>query len=200
MINFKGIEAKEKKGFVKHLPVGAYVGKVIDTQIKGNRLMVLLDVTEGPYKDFYMKKYKAQAERGSQYGDPKYKGVVRINIPSEQSYNIEKDTNIFNDMIWRFMQSNPNYKPDLANGFDETSLKGLMVGFSTQECEYNGFSYTEPARFESVDDVRAGKVEKMPKKKSSDENPTPAPMVDQRSQMEIVTEKLPWPEDNERPY
>ena len=200
MIKYNGMESKEKKGFVKHLPVGAYVGKVIDTRIEGRRLLVLLDVSEGQYKDFYMKKYKAQKERGSQYGDPKFKGVLKINIPSDQSYNIDRDTNDFNDMLWRFMQSNMNYHPDLANGFDETSLKGLTIGFSTQECEYNGFVYTEPARFESVDDVRAGNVQKMSPRKSNDENPTPAPMVDQRSQMQIVnTEKLPWKEDD-RPY
>ena len=196
MINFKGMEAKEKTGFVKHLPVGAYVGKVLDARIDGRKLLVLLDVAEGQYAGFYMNKYNAQKEN-PKYGKPKFKGVLKINIPGDESNYYESDMNRFNDMIWRFQQSNPNYHPDLANGFDETSLKGLMVGFSTQECEYNGFVYTEPARFESVDDVRAGNVQRMSPRKSNEENPTPAPMVDQRSQMEIVnTEKLPWNEDD----
>ena len=205
MIKYQGMKAEESSGKRNNqLPVGTYVCQVLDAKIEGNepdqRLAVVFEIYEGEFKGWYMQKYKAQKERGSQYGDAKFKGVLKINIPCEQSYNIERDTNDFNDMIWRFQQSNPLYSPDLANGFDETSLKGLMVGFSTQECEYNGFVYTEPARFEYVEDVRNGNVSKMPPRKSKEENPTPAPMVDQRSQMEIVnTEKLPWNEDD-RPY
>ena len=199
MINFNGMAAKEKSGFVKHLPVGAYVGKVLDARVDGKRLLVLVDVAEGKFTDFYMKKFKGQKERGSNYGDPKFKGVVKVNIPVEGSTYYESDMNKFNDMIWRFQQSNPNFKPDLAKGLDESTLKGLAIGFSTQECEYNGFVYTEPARFESVDDVREGNVQKMSPRKNG-ENPTSAPMVDQRSGMEVVqTEKLPWDEDD-KPY
>ena len=144
-----------------------------------------------------MTKFKADKDK---FGDNpnievKYKGVIRVRIPNPDNQNArypESDIRRFNDMIWRFEKSN------VEQGFhwdgDETKLKGLLVGISVQEDIYNGKPFTKPVRFETVDDVRQGKVKVMAPRQRGEtaENPTNAPMIDQRSNMQIVTEELPF--------
>lgn len=203
MIKYAGMKAEEsgnKKN--NQLPVGAYVCQVIDARVEGNkpdqRLAVVMEIYEGEYKGWFMKRYEYQKEH-SQY-KPKYKGVLRLRIPNpdnDKAMYPESDQRRFNDMLARFQTSNPNTEFFNENGFDENLLKGKLIGVSVAEDEYNGNMFTKVVRFENVDDVRHGLVKPITRKEP---DPTPAPMVDQRSQMEIVnTEQLPWREDD-RPY
>lgn len=201
MIRYEGMKAEESKGTLKNIPAGPYVAKVLKTEIIGNepdqQLAVVIDIWEGQFAGWYMTKFKADQEKGSNF-PVKYKGVLRIRIPNSENKNArypESDLRRFNDMIWRFEQSNEGFRWD----GDETKLKGLLIGISIQEDTYNGKLFTKPARFEIVDDVRQGKIQVMaPRKREEDiENPTMAPkMTDQRSGMEVVTEKLPWDTEN----
>ena len=204
MIRFDGMRAEESgnKGS-RQLPVGAYVAQVLDAQVEGDapdqRLAVVMDIYEGPYKDFYMNKFKAQKERGSNYKIT-FKGVLRIRIPNPENKNAqypESDQRRFNDMIAKFQNSNPNTTFYSNDGFDEALLKGKLIGISVAEDSYNGNAFTKPVRFENVDNVRQGLVKPIEKKEP---DPTPAPMVDQRSGMPVIeTEKLPWDQD-EKPW
>lgn len=205
MIKYAGMKAEESGNNRKYLPAGPYVAQVLDAKVEGlapdQKLAVIFEIAEGEFTGWFMKKYNAQKERGSNY-EIKYKGVLRLRIPNPDNKNAqypESDQRRFNDMIARFQNSNPGKELFSNDGFDETKLKGLLIGVSMQEDTYNGAVFTKPARFENVEDVRQGKVSVMaPRGEQMD--PTPAPMVDQRSQMEIVnTEKLPWREDD-RPY
>ena len=206
MIRFDGMSAQESKGVVTQLPAGPYVCKVLDARVEGKapdqQLAVIIEVLEGEYAGFYMKKYQAQKEKRSNY-EIKYKGVLRLRIPNpanKKAMYPESDKKRFSDMLWRFEKSNPGLHFDLENGLDESQLKGLVIGISVQEDTYNGASFTKPVRFEIADDVREGKVKVMEPKQRDDVDPTPAPMVDQRSQMQIVnTEPLPW-DENDKPY
>jgi hypothetical protein len=179
------------------------VAQVLDAQVEGDapdqRLAVVMDIYEGPYKDFYMNKFKAQKERGSNYKIT-FKGVLRIRIPNPENKNAqypESDQRRFNDMIAKFQNSNPNTTFYSNDGFDEALLKGKLIGISVAEDSYNGNAFTKPVRFENVDNVRQGLVKPIEKKEP---DPTPAPMVDQRSGMPVIeTEKLPWDQD-EKPY
>jgi len=198
MIRYDGMKAQESGNNNRQLPAGPYVAKVLDAIVEGDepdqQLKVVIDILEGPYEGFYMKKYRAAKERGSAY-EVKYKGIVRLRIPNKENKRAmypESDLRRFNDMIWRFQQSNPGYVWD----GNEKALTGLTIGISVQEDEYNGNAFTKPVRFEIADDVRKGLVKTMEPRKR-DENPTTAPMVDQRSGMSVVeTEKLPWNEDD----
>ena len=205
MINYAGMKAEESKSdSFGQLPVGAYVGKVLSAKIDGfapdQSLVLALDVVEGEYTGFYMNKYNASKKAGSKYGEIKYKGTYRLRIPNPDNKKAqypESDQRRFNDMIARFGNSNPNTEFYSENGFDETLLKGKLIGISVAEDEYNGATFTKPVRFENVDDVRQGLVKPIERNAP---DPTPAPMVDQRSQMQIVnTEQLPW-DVNDRPY
>ena len=204
MIKYQGMKAEESSGKRNNqLPVGAYVCQVLDAKIEGTepdqRLAVVFEIYEGEYKGWYMQKYKAQKERGSNY-EIKYKGVLRLRIPNPDNKKAqypESDQRRFNDMIARFQNSNPNTEFYTEAGFDENLLKGKLIGISVAEDEYNGATFTKPVRFENVDDVRQGLVKPIERKT---EDPTPAPMVDQRSNMQVVnTEQLPW-DVNDKPW
>lgn len=198
MIKYEGMKSEESKGAVKTLPAGPYVAKVLNTSIIGNepdqQLAVIIDIWEGEFAGWYMTKFKADKEKGSNF-EIKYKGVIRIRIPNPENTNArypESDIRRFNDMIWRFEKSNDGFHWD----GDETKLKGLLIGISVQEDTYNGKPFTKPVRFEIVDDVRQGKVKVMAprQREEASENPTNAPMMDQRSGMQMVnTDDLPFP-------
>ena len=196
MIKFDGMKAEESKGTVKYLPAGPYVAVILDAKVEGKapdqQLAIYLDIAEGPFKNYYSNKYRAQKERGSNY-EIKYKGILRLRIPNPDNTKAlypESDLRRFNDMIARLSNSNPgvNFQPD---GFDEGLMKGRMIGISVVEDEYNGNVFTKPFRLENVEDVREGRVPVLAKRERS-ENPTNGPKVDQASGMNIVTENLPW--------
>lgn len=207
MIKFNGMRPEESgKRNNNQLPAGPYVCRVLEGRVEGDapdqRLAVLLDVCEGQYKDFFMKRYTEQKQRyddGKLQYKPKYKGVIRLRIPNPDNKNAqypESDGRRFNDMIARFENSNPNVEFFTEAGFDETRLTGKLIGISVQEDEYNGAKFTKPVRFENVEDVRQGLVSVMPPR-GEQPDPTNAPMKDQRSGMTVVnTEKLPWDKDD----
>ena len=198
MIKYSGMKAEESgnKGG-NQLPVGAYVCQVLDARIEGEepdqRLVVVMEIYEGPFKGWFKKKYDYQKEH-SQY-KVKYKGVLRLRIPNPDNKKAqypESDLRRFNDMIARFQNSNPNTEFYDENGFNEMLLKGKFIGISVAEDEYNGAKFTKPVRFENVEEVRQGLVKPIEPKEGA-ENPTTAPMTDQRSGMQMVnTEELPW--------
>jgi len=203
MIKYSGMKAEENgNSSVKQLPAGAYVATVMGARIVGKKpalkLEVMIDIADGPYKDFYMNKFTAQKLRGSQY-DVTYKGVLRLNIPdpdNKAALYPESDEKRFNDLIYRFTKSHPDLQLFTDDGFDESKLTNLLIGVSVQEDEYNGSRFTKPVRFEILEDVRNGLIKPMKprwEKGGNRQDPTQAPMVDQRSGMPVVqTEKLPW--------
>lgn len=195
MIKYEGMKAEEHSSSNKQLPAGPYVAKVLGARIVGlapdQQLEVMLDIEEGPFKGFFMNKFSAQKQRGSNY-EVKYKGIIKLRIPNPNNKKAmypESDKNRFNDMIWRFEKSNEGFHWD----GDETRLTDLLIGISVQDDEYNGNRFTKPVRFETAQDVRDGLVSVMrPRWEKDSPDPTSAPMVDQRSGMTISTEKLPW--------
>ena len=202
MIKFDGMKPEENKGKSNQLPAGAYVVQVIDAQIDGEypdqRLAVVFDIAEGPYKGWYLRNFEDRKKRGSNY-EIKYKGVIKIRIPNPDNKKAqypETDMRKFNDMIAKFQNGNPNTEFYSNAGFDEMKLKGKFVGVIVIEDEYNGYSFTKPDEFANIDDVHNGTA-KSSKKKDAQQDPTTAPMVDQRSGMQVVnTEKLPWDKDD----
>ena len=195
MINYQGMRAEESGNNKRQLPVGAYVAKVLGARIEGEepdqRLEVMIDIAEGPYKDYFMNKFTAAKQRGSNY-TINYKGIVRLRIPNENNPKAlypESDVRRFNDAIYRFEKSNEGFHWD----GDESRLADLLVGISVQEDEFNGNRFTKPVRFEVAQDVRDGLVKPMAPRWERNSDPTKsAPMVDQRSGMTVATEKLPW--------
>ena len=147
------------------LPAGAYEAiikgaRVEQTQWGGQRLILALDVTEGEHKGHYQKMFDYDSANGN--FTPKWKGTIRINIPSGDGS--EKDAwtkKLFEGAIYAIEKSNPGYTFD----FDEGTLKGKAVGINVRnkEWEYNDMTgwTTEIGRLEVLDDVKQGKVKAM---------------------------------------
>ena len=198
MIQYNGMKSEGIAKRPSQLPAGPYVAKVLDADVTGDapdqQLLLWLDVAEGEYEDFFMKKYNAQVENSQGKYKPTFKGSFRLRIPNDSNPKAmypESDVRRFNDLIYRFEKSNEGFHWD----GNEKRLKGLLVGINMQPDEYNGSSFTRIGRLEIAGDVRKGIVKPMgPKKPREDSlDPTMIPPVDSQSGMEVVkTEKLPW--------
>ena len=178
MINYNGQFESKKDVTVNNLPAGAYVGKIlgakVETQNIGGRdierLIIQLDVTEGEYKDHYVKTY--EAAKGGQY-PAKFKGVLRLNIPKAGDQYEGMNKRILQGAAWALEESNKGYHWD----WDESKLKGLSVGFSVREADYliedaDGIrtgTTTEIVRLESVQDVKNGEAKPVKKRELKEE-------------------------------
>lgn len=171
---YNGFEAKKNSGFATLPPAGAYVAEIMGVRTEKaydnihDQLVLMLDIVEGEYAGRYMEIFNDQKSR---FGDSvKFKGVFKMVTPIEGDEAWRKSQ--FEGNLWCVEQSNPGYHWD----WDETKLKGKKVGISVRESSYNGndgkrHDTTEIGRFETVQDVRDGKVKLMKPRapKDSDE-------------------------------
>lgn len=139
------------------LPIGGYVCKILNAEIQsnswGDKLVISFDITEGDQKDFYAKNYKAQDSE-----DKKWKGNYRLSVPKDD--NSEEDNKVmgrFKTFIQRVEDSNPGYHWD----WDESKLKGKLIGIIFNEKEYSfdgrtGF-FTNPIYTATVNEIHDGK-------------------------------------------
>lgn len=145
----KGTPTQERE----KLPVGGYVLKILNAEEitysnGGTALKISFDIAEGEYKDFYKKNYAAQQE------PKKWKGNRNLSVPSDSDEDSRKD--YFANQIACIEASNPGYEFD----FEESKLKGKLVGAVFGEKEYdgefgNGF-YVCCRGLRTVDAIRAG--------------------------------------------
>ena len=183
------VEIKRSVSGNDPLPVGGYVAKIMNAEVKeyswGDVLVVSFDIAEGEYKDFLANQYKANTNE-----DKKWKGNFRINVPQEGNQWYDSNKRTFGNAIACIEDSNSGYHWD----WDEAKLKGKMVGvlFREREWEWNGNSgiTTECCTFCSVDNVRSGNFKTpRPKMLKKDETATKPTMADFE---EISTEDLPF--------
>lgn len=161
---YNGAKAVQRSGGREPLPAGGYVAKILDAKVQsydfGDMLVLSFDVAEGDFKDFFKTDYQNNPRE-----DKKWRGTFRLSIPKDDG--TEKDEwskNGFNNFIFAIEDSNPGY----SWGWDETTLKGKMIGvlFRNKEWEMNGNSgwTTECCAVEAVSIIREGKF-KQPKDK-----------------------------------
>ena len=177
MISYSGNFEPHENTIVENLPVGAYVGKIVDAELKKlqssngdfERLELKVDVADGEYKDHYAKLYDSQSN--GMY-PTRWKGVIRFNIPQVGSQYEHGQKKALEHLAWCLQDSNPRYKWD----GDESKMKGLAIGFSVRERDWlmerdGEISYgttTEVARVESIKSVKDGKVKPMKKRELKD--------------------------------
>ena len=154
------VEIKRSVSGNDPLPVGGYVAKIMNAEVKeytwGEVLVISFDIAEGEYKDFFAKQYKANTNE-----DKKWKGNFRINVPQEINQYFEIEKKRFGNAIACIEDSNNGYHWD----WDEAKLKGKMVGVLYRNYEYDidgrqGWSI-ECGAFVSVDDIRNGNFRQM---------------------------------------
>lgn len=182
------VEIKRSVSGSDPLPVGGYVAKIMNAEVKeynwGDVLVVSFDIAEGEYKDFFANQYKANTNE-----DKKWKGNFRINVPNESNQWFDSQKRSFGNAIACIEESNSSYAWD----WDETKLKGKTVGvlFRNFEWEVNGNTgwSTECGTFVSVDDIRNGNFRQMKDRPLKNKPVVTAPAVNFE---EISTEDLPF--------
>lgn len=204
MINYQSENFEAKKDMVNYnLPAGAYIGKIlgakVETQTIGgrtiDRLVLQMDVTDGEFAGHYVKQF--ENAKGGNF-TPKFKGVLRLNIPVKGDQYEQMNKRILQGAAWALEESNSGYHWD----WDETKLKGLAVGFSVREADYliedaSGVktgTTTEIYRLESVKEVASGKV-KTPKRRELKEA-----QKQRLAESRMETEGYVKVEDDELPF
>lgn len=192
---FDGFKSEASGKAYAQLPPGAYVAQIKAVHIEGQEpdqtLILRIDISEGPFKDYYMNRYMHDSKNEKSKYPAKYKGDFRLRIPNPDNKKAmypESDLKKFNDAIFRIESSNPGYHWD----WNEEGLKGLTVGVSVRQGTYNGSGYTKLARLETADDVRKGLVKEMlPMAPRSDASYDPP--IDQASGFAVVnTDDVPF--------
>ena len=162
---FNNYETTQTISARAQLPVGAYICRILKAEEKvynsskgeWHKLEISFDISEGEHKDFYANDYKAQTGE-----DKKWKGVMRMNIPTDDGSEADGwAKRSFKTNILAIEDSNSGYHWD----WNEAQLKGKTVGivFRSEEWEYNGKRGWRTAPFKMVPaaDVKSGNI-KMP--------------------------------------
>lgn len=159
----KKFNCKIERGYGERakLPAGNYVAKILGakevTNDFGNtNLVIRFDIAEGEHKDFFQTDYDNAAGE-----DKKWRGIMRLPIPKDESEEEAWKARTFGNNIWAVEASNSGYYWD----WDEKTLKGKMVGvrFRNKEWKMNGKTgwTTECGELAAVDDVRSDKLKQM---------------------------------------
>lgn len=192
--SYSGFEAKKSGGFTELPPPGVYVAEIQNVryvpadmkQQTRDAIEMMIEITEGDYKNRYHEVYEDRKER---FGDSvKYKGVFRLNPPVDGDEDWRKRQ--FEGNLWCVEQSNPGYSWD----WDEKQLKGKKIGINIRKRLYtwNGEDRedTEIGKFETVDDVKAGRCKPM-KERNTRRNNT-ANETPQFTEVESAKVDVPW--------
>ena len=140
------------------LPVGGYIVKVQNIRFEegtnGNsdRLILMVDVSEGEHKNFYKNQYESQTGE-----DKKWKGTFTIYCPKDDGSEQDKWTKRrFKTIMEHIETSNPGY----SWNWDENTLKGKSFGALVGEINtviygrdisYNAIRFTT-----TVDNIKKG--------------------------------------------
>lgn len=155
---FKDYETTKSYNEIEKLPSGYYIGIIKKAEEKeydwGNRLEISVDITEGEFKDYFATQYRNQ-----QLEDKKWKGVLRLSVPTDDGSERDSWTKrSFKTSIEAVEDSNAGYHWD----WNETALKNKSVGLAVRqkEWEYNGKTGFSPEifKFVSVEAVKSGKL------------------------------------------
>lgn len=148
-------DVKETGGEIEVLPVGGYVCRIEMCTEKPNKnggthLEIMFDVVEGDYRGFFMEDWKSQ-----QREDKFWRGIIRQNVPNENSPKYDKQKGFFKKFTNAVEASNPDYHWD----WNEGGLKGKLIGVIFGEVERtssrgNRYITTQADSVTSVENIR----------------------------------------------
>lgn len=196
---YKGFNAQRTSGFTGLPPVGAYVAEILEVRyldpkkpennVKRDTIELFMEIVEGEYANRFHEVYEEQTEKWG--NDVKYKAIFRLIPPSDDDAD-DWRKRTFEGNLWCVQQSNPGYAWD----WDEKKLKGKKVGISIRRrlYTYNGRDRetVEIGRFETIDDVKAGKVKPM-RDKDNRTSESPVESTDGSEFTNVSNEvEVPW--------
>ena len=182
MIGITGYKQAEATSFseLPKLQPGGYVLKILNIKVEptdwGSRLAIQFDISEGEFKGFFDKLYKATPD---EWENKKWKGSMRLSIPHNtgDETKFKKSLGYFKSQIQAFENSNANLHIDCERDWDENVLKGKLVGalFNEKEWEKDGKTgwFTQCKRFVSANDIRSGNFT-IPKREELKNKPSTA--------------------------
>ena len=195
---FNNYETTQTISARAQLPVGAYICRILKAEekvynsFKGewHKLEISFDISEGEHKDFYANDYRSQSGE-----DKKWKGILRMNIPSDDGSEADNwAKRSFKTNILAIEESNNGYHWD----WNEAQLKGKTVGivFRSEEWEYNGKRGWRTAPFKMVPaaDVKSGNI-KIPDPKplnNKASQTSAASAADLSDFVEVASSELPF--------
>lgn len=146
------------KGSSEKLPVGGYALKILNVRYENgtngvsDRIVLMFDITEGEYKDFFKKQYESNTNE-----DKKWKGIVTLYVPTDDGSENDKWTK---QKFKRYMEAVEDSNPGYTWNWDENSLKGKAIGGVFGEVmttiEGRDVTYTKMKFATSVETIRKG--------------------------------------------
>ena len=198
MAKINGFKSEAPSAAFPQLPVGAYVCGIKNVKIEGKapdqQIILRLDIIEGEQTAYFTKRYNHDTNAGGKY-EVRYKGDFKIQIPDANNakrQHPEWDLKTLNNSIWCIEASNPGFKWD-GDTDHIGELKGKLVGINVREGVYNGNTFTQIGKLETVDDVRQGLVKPMKPRSDGSSLPQTAPAAaDPSGFTPVETEELPF--------
>ena len=166
MINVPKYNKENRKKTFEQLPKGAYVCKIMNVEASKSKkgqdmIKISFDIAEGDYKDFYTKQYQSSTSEDKHWS---YDAVMYLVIPYD---GCEPFVQQNWDTFWADIE-------DSNNGYvfdgDEKKVVGKTFGgvFRIEQNEGNNgniYDHTRLAGTRISQDIRDGKVTKLPKDK-----------------------------------
>lgn len=185
-----GYNKENRRQSFEQLPKGAYVCKILNIEAMKSKAgkdmaKISFDIAEGDYKDFYTKQYQANTSEDKKWS---YDAVTYLVLPYE-------GCDPFITQNWDTFWANVE---DSNNGFvfdgDEKKVQGKTFGgvFRIEETEANNgnvYTHTRLAYTRVAQDVRDGKVTKLPNDKLVGREGSPEDFV---QVADTSAEDLPW--------
>lgn len=178
LVRFSGYQAIEEKPRLI-LPRGGYIAVILSVHLEDSafarkRMIFKVEISEGPYKNFYQRDYESR--QGGIY-EARYHGTYSILYPlGDATPEDQIFVDRFNLTMGAIESSNPNFQWN----WQLSSLKGLSVGLSVREVEYNGVTSTEIGKFIPISMIQSGRFRPMAKRIGQ-----PAPSSDTPAQSGI---------------
>jgi hypothetical protein len=185
-----GYNKENRRQSFEQLPKGAYVCKILNIEAMKSKsgkdmAKISFDIAEGDYKDFYTKQYQANTSEDKKWS---YDAVTYLVLPYE-------GCDPFITQNWDTFWANVE---DSNNGFvfdgDEKKVQGKTFGgvFRIEETEGNNgnvYTHTRLAYTRVAQDIRDGKVTKLPNDKLVGREGSPEDFV---QVTDTSAEDLPW--------
>jgi len=152
-------ENVKEAGEIEVLPAGGYVCRIEKCVEKPNKnnngthLEILFDIAEGDYRGWFAQDWKEQTRE-----DKIWRGIIRQNVPNEDSPKYNTQCGFFKRFTNALEASNEGYHWD----WNEAGLHGKMIGVVFGEVErqsQRGTRYmtTQSDSIVSVETIRADK-------------------------------------------
>lgn len=126
---------------ITNIPEGVYNVQILHSKIESyssgtSAIVLAFDICEGEYKNYFTKKNEADKTAG--YENNKFKGLLQIFFPRQNTPNYEKDYKKFWKSIYAIESFNDNFLFADTDKIGEFVGKKACILICKKDYEYNG--------------------------------------------------------------